>query len=94
MEFNSRFGDPETQVVLDRLATPLAGLLHVARSVTWDTSRHVGWHGRAVTVVMRLRVPRSARQGDMITIKDLPSMRPTVRGLLLHASTAPPAVTW
>ncbi|RBQ21390.1 phosphoribosylamine--glycine ligase [Spongiactinospora rosea] len=30
IEFNARFGDPETQVVLDRLATPLGGLLHAA----------------------------------------------------------------
>jgi phosphoribosylamine---glycine ligase len=32
VEFNARFGDPETQVVLDRLETPLAGLLHAAAS--------------------------------------------------------------
>ncbi|MBJ7452475.1 MAG: phosphoribosylamine--glycine ligase, partial [Blastococcus sp.] len=30
VEFNARFGDPETQVVLPLLATPLAGLLHAA----------------------------------------------------------------
>jgi phosphoribosylamine--glycine ligase len=30
IEFNARFGDPETQVVLGRLVTPLAGLLHRA----------------------------------------------------------------
>ncbi|MGH3406914.1 MAG: phosphoribosylamine--glycine ligase, partial [Streptosporangiaceae bacterium] len=30
VEFNARFGDPETQVVLDRLATPLGGLLRAA----------------------------------------------------------------
>ncbi|HEX5188124.1 MAG TPA: phosphoribosylamine--glycine ligase, partial [Streptosporangiaceae bacterium] len=30
IEFNARFGDPESQVVLDRLATPLAGLLAAA----------------------------------------------------------------
>lgn len=28
IEFNARFGDPETQVVLRRLLTPLSGLLH------------------------------------------------------------------
>ncbi|MFT4122471.1 MAG: phosphoribosylamine--glycine ligase [Microbacteriaceae bacterium] len=30
IEFNARFGDPETQVVLSRLETPLAALLHAA----------------------------------------------------------------
>ncbi len=30
IEFNARFGDPETQVVLRRLVTPLASLLHKA----------------------------------------------------------------
>ncbi|MCZ0994587.1 phosphoribosylamine--glycine ligase [Streptomyces noursei] len=34
IEFNARFGDPETQVVLARLKTPLSGLLHAAATGT------------------------------------------------------------
>ena len=37
IEFNCRFGDPETQVVLALLETPLAGLLHAA--ATGDAGR-------------------------------------------------------
>ena len=34
IEFNARFGDPETQVVLPRLASPLSALLHGAATGT------------------------------------------------------------
>jgi phosphoribosylamine--glycine ligase len=38
IEFNARFGDPETQVVLRRLVTPLAGLLHSAATGSLSTA--------------------------------------------------------
>jgi phosphoribosylamine--glycine ligase len=53
VEFNARFGDPETQVVLDRLATPLAGLLADAASGSLAGAGPLAWRpGAAVTVVI------------------------------------------
>ena len=53
VEFNARFGDPETQVVLDRLATPLAGLLAAAASGSLAGALALRWaDGAAVTVVI------------------------------------------
>ncbi len=53
VEFNARFGDPETQVVLALLRTPLAGLLNAAAHGTLDEVGELQWHpGAAVTVVL------------------------------------------
>ncbi len=53
IEFNARFGDPETQVVLDRLATPLAGLLEACAVGGLGSQPPLRWHpGAAVTVVI------------------------------------------
>jgi phosphoribosylamine--glycine ligase len=69
VEFNARFGDPETQVVLDRLATPLAGLLHAAAAGDLATAPEPRWlPGAAVTVVIAAEgYPRSPVKGDKIT---------------------------
>ena len=53
IEFNARFGDPETQVVLDRLETPLGELLLAAATGRLDEFRPLTWKpGFAVTVVV------------------------------------------
>ncbi|MEU0509688.1 phosphoribosylamine--glycine ligase [Amycolatopsis sp. NPDC006125] len=69
IEFNCRFGDPETQVVLALLATPLAGLLHATATGTLAEHPPLEWHpGSAVTVVIAADgYPGVPRAGDVIT---------------------------
>ncbi|PZM90282.1 MAG: phosphoribosylamine--glycine ligase, partial [Actinobacteria bacterium] len=43
IEFNARFGDPETQAVLALLETPLAGLLHAAATGTLAAHPPLKW---------------------------------------------------
>ncbi len=53
IEFNARFGDPETQAVLARLKTPLGGLLLAAAKGELDDAEQLHWHPEtAVGVVM------------------------------------------
>jgi len=69
IEFNCRFGDPETQVVLALLDTPLAGLLHATATGTLAEHPPLEWHpGAAVTVVIAADgYPGLPRAGDVIT---------------------------
>jgi phosphoribosylamine---glycine ligase len=69
VEFNARFGDPETQVVLALLRTPLAGVLHAAARGTLDELPPLQWHpGAAVTVVLAAPgYPQSPETGGEIT---------------------------
>jgi phosphoribosylamine--glycine ligase len=68
IEFNARFGDPETQVVLDRLATPLAGLLAAAADGDLPRASQPRWSsGAAVTVVIAAEgYPAKPVTGDPI----------------------------
>jgi phosphoribosylamine--glycine ligase len=52
VEFNARFGDPETQVVLARLRTPLADVLHKAATGSLNGTTLQWSDDAAVTVVM------------------------------------------
>jgi phosphoribosylamine--glycine ligase len=69
VEFNARFGDPETQVVLPLLETPLAGLLHAAATGTLAGQPPLRWRdGAAVTVVVAAPgYPEAPRTGSPIT---------------------------
>ena len=69
IEFNARFGDPETQVVLPLLKSPLAQLLHHAATGTLAEVEPLQWHdGAAVTVVLAAAgYPGAPRSGDRIT---------------------------
>ncbi|MFE5490044.1 phosphoribosylamine--glycine ligase [Streptomyces virginiae] len=68
IEFNARFGDPETQVVLARLRTPLAGVLLNAANGTLDAQPPLVWReDAAVTVVIASHnYPETPRTGDRI----------------------------
>ncbi|MEU5811308.1 MULTISPECIES: phosphoribosylamine--glycine ligase [unclassified Streptomyces] len=68
IEFNARFGDPETQVVLARLRTPLAGLLLSAAKGTLEAEPPLTWReDAAVTVVIASHnYPGTPRTGDPI----------------------------
>jgi phosphoribosylamine---glycine ligase len=69
IEFNARFGDPETQVVLDRLETPLGSLLHAAATGGLGDTTAPRWRpGAAVTVVIAAEgYPGRPAAGDVIT---------------------------
>lgn len=69
VEFNCRFGDPETQAVLALLRTPLGTLLNAAATGTLDSVGPLQWQdGSAVTVVVAAEnYPGRPRVGDVIT---------------------------
>jgi phosphoribosylamine--glycine ligase len=53
IEFNARFGDPETQVVLARLNSPLSQILYLAATESLSAMPELEWKNEsAVTVVM------------------------------------------
>jgi phosphoribosylamine--glycine ligase len=68
IEFNCRFGDPETQSVLALLRTPLAGLLHATAVGALAGHPPLDWApGAAVTVVIAAEgYPGPTRTGDVI----------------------------
>jgi phosphoribosylamine---glycine ligase len=84
IEFNARFGDPETQVLIPRLATPLAQLLYKAATDSLDDVA-LSWRDEsAVTVVLAAQgYPESPNTNGAIT--KIPSISKTQ---IFHAGTS------
>jgi phosphoribosylamine--glycine ligase len=86
LEFNCRFGDPETQPILSRMRSDLT--LHcdaaldgrlAGESVDWDPRAAVG------VVLAAAGYPETVRKGDVIEGLDAAAARP---GKIFHAGTA------
>jgi len=93
VEFNARFGDPETQVVLARLETPLGGVLLAAAQGRLADIAALQWSDdAAVTVVIAADgYPANPRKGDPITGIEAAEALDGVH--VLHAGTADEAGT-
>ncbi len=90
IEFNARFGDPETQVVLPRLVTPLSQLLFAAASGTLEDQPQPTFSDDvAITVVLASEgYPESPRTGRQIS--GLVSAAAVEGVRIVHAATAGP----
>jgi len=86
LEFNCRFGDPETQPILARMRSDITALCEAALEgrlshvdVAWDPRAAVG------VVLAAAGYPETVRKGDVIHGLDAAAKRP---GKVFHAGTA------
>ncbi|WP_046509090.1 phosphoribosylamine--glycine ligase [Streptomyces odonnellii] len=89
IEFNARFGDPETQVVLARLRTPLAAVLLAAAEGALADLPPLTWRDdAAVTVVVASHnYPDTPRTGDPIGGLAEIAAHDAPHAYVLHAGT-------
>ena len=84
IEFNARFGDPETQVMIPRLLTPLASLLYKAATGNLGDTQLEWRDESAVTVVLAADgYPAAPKSGA--AIKSIPTIDQVQ---IFHAGTA------
>ena len=86
VEFNARFGDPETQPLLARLQTPLGGLLYAAATGTLAEQPTLQWSDdAAVAVVLAAEnYPAAPVTGGVIDGLDVGAADGT---MIIHAGT-------
>ncbi|WP_328845394.1 phosphoribosylamine--glycine ligase [Streptomyces sp. NBC_00258] len=89
IEFNARFGDPETQVVLARLKTPLSGILLAAADGTLADLEPLRWsdHAAVTVVIASHNYPDTPRTGDPIEGLDAVAAQDAPHAYVLHAGT-------
>lgn len=90
IEFNARFGDPETQIVLPRLVTPLSELLFAAASGTLEDQPEPEFSDDvAITVVLASEgYPEAPQTGR--PIEGLAAAAAVEGVRIVHAATASP----
>jgi phosphoribosylamine---glycine ligase len=88
VEFNARFGDPETQVLLPLLETPLSGLLEACVTESLHAVPPLRWlPGSAVTVVVAVEgYPSAPRTG--VAVEGLCDVDGLEGVEVIHAGTA------
>jgi len=86
IEYNCRFGDPETQPVLSRLKSDLPRLIEAALAGSLDTAT-AEWDSRAAlgVVMAAQNYPDTPRKGDAIQGLDQAA---TLPGKVFHAGTS------
>lgn len=84
LEFNARFGDPETQVILPRLATDLLEIFDACIDGTLDKVR-IEWTGNAAVCIVAASggYPEAYEKGKEITIGNMDD-----NVIVFHAGTA------
>jgi phosphoribosylamine---glycine ligase len=87
IEFNARFGDPETQPLLARLATPLGDLLHAAATGDLAACPELEWESRAAVAVVLAAAgyPGTPTTGGVITGVEAATRNGST---VIHAGTA------
>jgi phosphoribosylamine---glycine ligase len=87
VEFNARFGDPETQPLLACLVTPLGGLLYAAATGDLATHSELEWESSAAVAVVLAAAgyPGTPRTGGVITGVEAATRHGSA---VIHAGTA------
>ncbi|TYB30533.1 MAG: phosphoribosylamine--glycine ligase [Candidatus Mcinerneyibacterium aminivorans] len=83
LEFNCRFGDPETQVILPRLKTPLSEIVHAINEVSLEKI-DIKWKDKAAVCVIAASdgYPIEYEKGKHIT-----GLENVKKSLVFHAGT-------